>query len=100
MHHDILLSLRGIVETTLPGLRAFAPDETSDQGDLDYESDPMLGIADCYAASNDPGDMQHDSDEEDLSQPPDRGAHRVKRVFQALAEHSAMLLAIRNLISP
>jgi len=32
----------------------------------------MLEIADCYAASNDPGDMQHNSDEEDLSQPPDR----------------------------
>jgi len=28
------------------------------------------------------------------------GAHRVKEVFQALAEHSAMLLAIRNLMSP
>jgi len=71
MHHDILPSLRAIVDTTLPGLRAFAPDETSDQGDSDYESDPMLEIADCYAASNDPGDMQHDSDKEDLSQPPD-----------------------------
>jgi len=33
----------------------------------------MLEIADCYAASNDPGDMQHDSDEKDLSQPLDRG---------------------------
>ena len=33
----------------------------------------MLEIADCYAASNDPGDMQEDSDEDDLSQPPDRG---------------------------
>jgi len=73
MHHDILLSLRAIVDRTLPGLRAFAPDENSDQGDSDYESDPMLEIADCYAASNDPGDMQHDSDEKDLSQPPDRG---------------------------
>ena len=73
MHHDILLSLRAIVDTTLPGLRAFALDENSDQGDSDYESDPMLEIADCYAASNDPGDMQHDSDEEDFSQPLDRG---------------------------
>ena len=33
----------------------------------------MLEIADCYAASYDPGDMQHDSDEEDFSQPLDRG---------------------------
>ena len=73
MHHDILLSLRAIVDTTLPGLRAFAPNENSNQCDSDYESDPMLEIADCYAASNDPGDMQHDSDEEDFSQPPDRG---------------------------
>ena len=32
----------------------------------------MLEIAGCYAASNDPGDMQHDSNEEDFSQPPDR----------------------------
>ena len=31
----------------------------------------MLEIADSYAASNDPGDMPHDSDEEDFSQPPD-----------------------------
>ena len=61
------------MDTTLPGLRVFAPDENSDQGDSDYESDPMLEIADCYAASNDPGDMQHDSDEEDFSQQPDRG---------------------------
>ena len=30
-------------------------------------------MADCYAASNDPGDMQYDSDEEDYSQPPDHG---------------------------
>jgi len=42
MHHDILLSLRAIVDTTLPELRAFAPDEKSNQGDSDYESDPML----------------------------------------------------------
>ena len=56
----------------LLGHRAFAPDENSNQCDSGYESDPMLEIADCYAASNDPGDMQHDSDEEDLSQPPDR----------------------------
>ena len=73
MHHDILLSLHAIVDTTLPGLRAFAPEEHSDQGDSDHESDPMLEIADCYAASNDPGDMHHDSNEEDLSQLPDRG---------------------------
>ena len=50
----------------------FVPDENSDQGDSDFESDPMLEIADCYAASNDPGDMQHNSDEEDFSQPLDR----------------------------
>jgi len=67
MHHDILLSIRAIVDTTLPGLRAFAPDGNSDQGDSDYESDPMLEIADCYVASNDPGDMQHNSGEEDFS---------------------------------
>src|SRR6201995_3944863 len=73
MHHDILLSLRGIVDTTLPELRAFTPDENRDQCDSDYEPNPMMEIADCYAASNYPGDMQHDSDEEDFSQPPDRG---------------------------
>ena len=60
------------MDTTLPGLRVFAPDDNRDQGDSDYESDPMLEIADCYAASNDHGDMQHDSDEEDSSQPLDR----------------------------
>ena len=47
--------------------------ENSDQGDSDYESDPILEIVDCYAASTEPSDMQHDSDEEDLSQPPGRG---------------------------
>jgi len=73
IHHDIHLSFRAIVDTTLPGLRGFAPDENSDQGDSDYESDPMLEIEDCCAASNDPGDMQHDSDEEDFSQPLDCG---------------------------
>ena len=36
MHHDILLSLRAIVDTILPGLRAFEPDENRDQGDSDY----------------------------------------------------------------
>jgi len=61
------------VDTTLLGFREFAPDQNSDQGDSDYESNPMLEIADCYAASNHPGDMQHDSAEEDFSQPPDRG---------------------------
>ena len=73
MHHDILLSLRAIVDTTLPGLWAFASDENSNQGESEYESDPMLEIADCYTPSNDPGDMQHDSDEEDFAQPPNRG---------------------------
>jgi len=73
MHHDILLSHGAIVNITLPGLRAFAPDENSDQGDSDDESDPMLEIANRYAASNDPGDMEHEEDEEDLSQPPDSG---------------------------
>ena len=73
MHHDILLSLPAIVYTSLPGLRPFAPDENSDQGDSDYESHLMLEIADCYAASNVPGDMQDDSEEEDFSQSPDRG---------------------------
>ena len=72
-HHDILLSLCAIVDTTLPRLRAFAPDENSDENHSDYESDPMPEIADCYTASNDPGDMQHDSDKEEFSQPPDRG---------------------------
>ena len=33
----------------------------------------MLEIADYYAASNDPGDMQHDLDKAAFSQPPDRG---------------------------
>ena len=70
IHYDIHLSLCAIVDTTLPGLRAFAPDENRDQGDSDDESDPMLDSANCYAASNDPGDMQHDSDEEDFSQLP------------------------------
>ena len=73
MHHDIPLSLHAIVDTTLRGLRAFAADGNSNQGDLDYESDPMLEIAECYAASNYSGDMQHDSDKEDFSQPPDHG---------------------------
>ena len=61
------------MDTTLPGLRAFAPDENSNQCESDYESDPMLEIADCYTASNDPGDMQHDSDKEDFSLQLDRG---------------------------
>ena len=69
---DILLSLRAIVDPTLPGLWAFVPDENSEQRDSDYKSDPMLEITDCYRASNDPGDMQHDTDEEDFSKPPDR----------------------------
>ena len=60
------------MDTTIPGLRAFALDENSNQGDSDYESDLMLEIADCYTPSNDPGDMQHDSDEEDFSRPLDR----------------------------
>ena len=68
MHHDILLSLRGIVDTILLGLRVFVPDENSDQCNLDYESDLMLEIADCYIASNGPGDIQHNSDQEDFSQ--------------------------------
>ena len=63
------------MDTTLPQLRAFAPAKNSDQGNSDYESDPMLQIGDCYAASSDPGDMQHDWDEEGFSQPPHRG-HR------------------------
>ena len=73
MHHDIFLSLPAIVDTTLPGLRAFAPDENSDQEYSEYKSHLMLEIADCYAASNVPGDMKHDSEEDDFSQPPDRG---------------------------
>ena len=51
----------------------FAPDENSDRGDADYESDLIREIADCYAASNHPGDMQHNSDKKDLAQPPDCG---------------------------
>ena len=100
MYHYILLSLGEIVDTTLPWVRAFAPDDKNDQRYTDNESDQMLDIADCYATSNDPGDMQHDSDGEDFSQPPDREGHLVKKVFQTQAEHTAMLLAIRNLIRP
>ena len=33
----------------------------------------MLEIADCYAAINNPGDIQHDSDKEHFSLLPDRG---------------------------
>ena len=73
MHNDIPLSLTAILDRTLTGLAAFVPDESCDQRDSEYESDPMLEIADCYAASDDSGDMQHDSDKEDLSQPLDRG---------------------------
>ena len=73
IHHDILLSLRAIVDTILPGLRAFAPDENSHHCHFDYKFDPMLKIADCYVASNNPGDIQHDSDKEDISLPPDCG---------------------------
>ena len=72
MHHDIVLSLRLIVVTALPGLRALASVQNSDQCDSDYESDAMLEIADCYTASNDPSDMQHDSGEYDFFQQPDR----------------------------
>ena len=35
------------MDTTLPGLRVFAPDENSDLGDSEYESDTMLEIVDC-----------------------------------------------------
>jgi len=66
MHLDILLSLRAVVD---PALR----DETIDQSDSDYESDPMPEIADCHGASNDLDDIQYDSDPEDGLQPPDRG---------------------------
>ena len=55
------------MDTTLPGLRAFAPGENSDQCDSDNESDPMLEIADCYAASNDPGDMCNNPRSEGLN---------------------------------
>ena len=72
MHYDFRFSLSAIVDTTLPGLRAFTPDENSIQCDSDYESNPMLEIADCYAASNDPSDLQYNSEKEDFSQPPDR----------------------------
>ena len=61
------------MDTTLSGLRAFVPDKNSDQCNSDYESDPMLEIANCYAASNNPGDMQQDLNEEDLSQQVDGG---------------------------
>ena len=70
MHHYISLSLHAIVDTTLPRLRAFASNEKSNQYDSDYESDPMLEIADWYVASNNPGDMQHEEDEEDFSLSP------------------------------
>ena len=101
MHHDILLSLSAIVDTSLPGLRAFTPDENCDLYDLDYESNLMLEIADCYAASNNPGDnMQHDSDEKDFSKPQDYRRPSSQESIPSLAEHSAMLLAIRNLMRP
>ena len=67
IHHAIVLSLRTIVDNTLPGLMAFMSNENCDQGDSDYEPESMLEIPDCYAASNDPVYIQHYSDEEDFS---------------------------------
>ena len=96
IHHDILLSLRGIVDTTLQGLRAFAPDENSHQCDSDYKSDPMLEIADCFAASNDPSDINMIGTRRTFPSRRTVGAHPVKKVSQTLAEHPAMLLAIGN----
>jgi len=66
MHLDILLSLRAVVDPTFP-------DENIDQSDSDYESDLMMEIADCHGACHDLDDIQHESDLEDVSQPPDRG---------------------------
>ena len=46
-----------------------------DQSDSDYESDPRQEIIDCNSASDETDDdMQHDSDAEDILQPPDQGS--------------------------
>ena len=100
MHLDILLSLRAIVDTTLPELRAFAPEEKSDQCDPDYTSDAMLEIADCYTASNNPSDMPHDSDEEDFSQLPDRGRSFSQESIPGAGRAPGDVAGDRNLMSP
>ena len=51
----------------------FAPDRSLCQIDSDYESDLGLEIADCQVADEGMGDMLHNSDEEDISQPIVRG---------------------------
>jgi hypothetical protein len=88
MHPDITLSLHASADQTLPRRTAFVHGENEnqpaisitnrpvdDRSDSDYESDPGREIIDCDSASDESdNDMQHDSDAEDILQPPNRGS--------------------------
>src|SRR5437588_2333510 len=100
MHLDIVLSLRAIADPTSgsPRPTAFISDGNINRSDSDYESDPGLEIADCRVACNEIDDIEHDSDTEDIPDPPRAGAHRAKKLFQELEDHSAMLITIQSSI--
>ena len=88
------------MDTILPGLRAFAPDENSDQCDSDYNliqcwrlqiaTQQVMTLVICNMILT----------RRTFPSRRTAGAHLVKKVFQALAEHAAMLVAIRNLMRP
>jgi len=52
-----------------PRTTTCVPDRSVGQIDSAYESDLGLEIADCQVADEGMGDMQHNSDKEDISQP-------------------------------
>jgi len=74
IHRDIVLSLPAIADPTAvsPLTTIFVPDRSVGQIDSNYKFDLGLEIADCQVADEGMGDMQDDSDAEDISQPPAR----------------------------
>jgi len=75
MHRDIVLSLQAIADPTSVSLRmtTFVPDRSVGQIESNQESDLGLEVADFQVADEGMGDMQHDSDVEDISQAPVSG---------------------------